>query len=107
MRSDNPIQYCVEGTYTDPSYILRTAIILTQQGIPYAAEAPNGIGHSYNRKYAEVEKVEEITSPDGRHHYVRINLTGVSGPPDWIRFDFETPEKVHSFANTLRNLCGR
>ena len=107
IHSDNPIQYCVEGIYTDSSFTLRNAIVLTQNGILYAAEEPGGGGHSYNKKYAEIERIEEITSPDSRHHYINISLTRVSGPPDSIRFDFETSEKVFSFANILRNLSGR
>jgi hypothetical protein len=93
----------VEGTFTDSKgEQLRTAIVLTLSTVLYATVEHSGGGYAVNRKYIEIQKVEETTSPSGKYHYIRITVLGT---PDSIRFDFLTIDEVHSFANILRRLA--
>ncbi len=96
---NDPVQYCVEGTSTDSGTSpFRTAIVLTGRRILYADS--EGIAKSVG--YTYVTGVEEKQSRNGKYFYIEIFAPGVVG--DSIRFDFESPDKVHSFRTTLKKL---
>jgi hypothetical protein len=104
---DDTVQYCIEGceekSGKSPLYV---AYLLTRSRIIGASmDSVNG-GVGSIRKYVDIESMEERPTMNGEMYYLEIYYNAlVAKPYDTGMFHFESPEKVHAFANLIRKFA--